>query len=173
MIRKLILILMVMIGGCDMQDKNDEIANKSEYSVLQSYEYNYREAKIDKQYMIFKRALNTGATVVAFPIKNKSHGYVVILDKFKKSTISKVYARGRFRRFTRCISSSKRPSLSVKRSRTVYCKTCILRTVMPLKCTGKKTTEKGDGYIFLVFSPPAAQQEVAANKELTGSLRPD
>jgi hypothetical protein len=83
MIKKLILILMIMIGGCDMQDKNNEIANKSEYSVLQSYEYEYRKAKNDRPYMVFKRALNTGVTVVAFPIKNKSHGYVVILANSK------------------------------------------------------------------------------------------
>lgn len=84
MIKKLIVILLIMIGGCDIQDEgNDlakyELANKPDYSILEHYEYKYRESSNDRKYMIQKRALKTDTTVVAFPIKNKSHGYVVIL----------------------------------------------------------------------------------------------
>jgi len=62
---------------------NDELANKPEYSVLPAYEYQYREVKNDKPYLVFKNALKTDATVVAFPIKSKATGYVVMLAQAK------------------------------------------------------------------------------------------
>jgi hypothetical protein len=76
---------MLMIVGCDMQDEDNELSNKPDYSILQHYEYKYRDANNDKPYMIFNRALNTDTTVVAFPIKNKSRGYVVIIANSKNS----------------------------------------------------------------------------------------
>ena len=84
MIKKLVLILVIMTGGCDMQGEENELAkyelaNKPDYSILEHYEYKYREANNDRPYMIIKRALKTDKTVVAFPIKNKSRGYVVLL----------------------------------------------------------------------------------------------
>lgn len=80
MIRKLtILIFIMIVVGCDMQDDNREITNKSDYSILQSYEYDYRGANNDKPYMVFDHALGTNRTVVAFPIKNKHVGYVIII----------------------------------------------------------------------------------------------
>lgn len=84
MIKKLVLILVIIIGGCDMQEEENELAkyelaNKPDYSILEHYEYKYREANNDRPYMIIKRALKTDKTVVAFPMKNKSRGYVVIL----------------------------------------------------------------------------------------------
>jgi hypothetical protein len=89
MIKKLVLFLIAMIGGCDMQDENNELANKPDYSVLQHYDYVYSKANHDKPYMIFTRALNTDTTVVAFPIKNKPVGYVFIIAKSKYSPFVK------------------------------------------------------------------------------------
>ncbi len=80
MSRKLMILIFIMIiVGCDRQDTNKEIINKSDYSILQSYEYDYRNANNDESYMIFHHALGTNRTVVAFPIKNKNVGYVVII----------------------------------------------------------------------------------------------
>ena len=73
-----------------MQVLEDEASNKSEYSVLQAYEHQYREIRNDKTYIVFKQALNTELTVVAFPRKDKLHGYVVILAKAKGSPAVKV-----------------------------------------------------------------------------------
>ena len=49
--------------------------------MLQYYEYEYREAKHDKPYMVFQHALNTELTVLAFPIKDKPVGYAVMLAR--------------------------------------------------------------------------------------------
>jgi hypothetical protein len=68
-----------------MQGMGNEFTNKSEYSILQSYEYEYRDVKNDKPYMVFKNALKTDLTVVAFPIKDKPKGYVVILARAEGS----------------------------------------------------------------------------------------
>ena len=82
--------MLLVVGGCHSQAMNDELANKPEYSVLQAYEYQYRDVKNDKPYLVFKNALKTDATVVAFPIKNKTTGYVVMLAETK--TVPKVKA---------------------------------------------------------------------------------
>ena len=62
--------------GCHSQPTNElaknELDNKPEYSVLQAFGYEYRDVKNDKPYLVFKNALKTDATVVAFPIKNKT-----------------------------------------------------------------------------------------------------
>jgi hypothetical protein len=41
------------------------------------------DVKNDKPYLVFKNALKTDATVVAFPIKSKATGYVVMLAQAK------------------------------------------------------------------------------------------
>ncbi|MDO8370029.1 MAG: hypothetical protein Q7S71_04910 [Candidatus Nitrotoga sp.] len=57
----------------------NEAANKTEYSILQSFESQYSSLKNDKPYIVVKNALGTQATVIAFPIKGKGKGYVVML----------------------------------------------------------------------------------------------
>lgn len=79
MIRKILPIALLLLEGCDLNSLSNDALNKSEYSVLQHYESEYREAKQEKPYMVFQRALNTELTVLAFPIKDKSTGYVVVL----------------------------------------------------------------------------------------------
>jgi hypothetical protein len=90
MIKGLWILMLLVVGGCRRQAMNDELANKPEYSVLQAYEYQYRDVKNDKPYLVFENALKTDATVVAFPIKNKTTGYVVMLAETK--TVPKVKA---------------------------------------------------------------------------------
>jgi hypothetical protein len=81
MFKKLFLVALPLFEACGLSSLDAEAVNKSEYSVLQYYEYEYREAKHDKPYMLFKRALNTESTVLAFPIKEKPVGYVVMLAR--------------------------------------------------------------------------------------------
>jgi hypothetical protein len=90
MIKGLWILMLLVVGGCRSKAMNDELANKPEYSVLQAYEYQYRDVKNDKPYLVFENALKTDATVVAFPIKNKTTGYVVMLAETK--TVPKVKA---------------------------------------------------------------------------------
>lgn len=73
------MIMAFIVAGCDDLAVTKESTNKLEYSILQSYEFKYREERNDASYMIFRRALGTDATVIAFPIKDKSKGYVMIL----------------------------------------------------------------------------------------------
>ena len=84
MVKGFFTLTLLIATGCHSQAMNNELAknelaNKPEYSVLQAYEYQYRDVKNDKPYLVFKKALNTDATVVAFPIKSKAAGYVVVL----------------------------------------------------------------------------------------------
>jgi hypothetical protein len=79
MLKKLVLVALPLFGGCDLNSMKNEAVNKSEYSVLQYYGYEYRDATHDKPYMIFRRARNTELTVLAFPIKDKTVGYVVMI----------------------------------------------------------------------------------------------
>jgi hypothetical protein len=84
MIKALLTFMFLAAVGCRSQPISDEaaneLANKPDYSILQAYEYDYREIKNDKPYLIIK---NADATVVAFPIRNRSTGYVVILAETK------------------------------------------------------------------------------------------
>lgn len=72
------MFVLLSISACDMQ-MQDESISKTEYSILQSYEYEYREARNDTPYMVLRHA--SGAAVVAFPVRKKSQGYVMILAK--------------------------------------------------------------------------------------------
>jgi hypothetical protein len=77
----LLIWLFILLGsGCDMQVINNDSVNKFEYSILQAYEYEYRDMRNDgAPYLIIKNALQTDMTVVAFPIKGKKTGYVFML----------------------------------------------------------------------------------------------
>lgn len=84
------------MGGCDKVAPNNDLVNKSEYSVLQHYEYELRNTQHDKTYMAFNNALGTKLTVLAFPIKNKPTGYVVILANSKSTPTVKTMTESEF-----------------------------------------------------------------------------
>ena len=94
MIKVVLTLMLIAVGGCHSQPVSDEaaneLANKPDYSILQAYAYDYREVKNDKPYFVFKNALKTDATIVAFPIKNKPTGYVVILADTKNAPKVKI-----------------------------------------------------------------------------------
>jgi hypothetical protein len=94
MVKGFLPLLLLVVGGCRSQPTNElaknELDNKPEYSVLQAFGYEYMDVKNDKPYLVFKNALKTDATVVAFPIKNKTTGYVVMLAQAKSSPKVKV-----------------------------------------------------------------------------------
>lgn len=96
MFKKFFLIALPLLGGCDINAMKNCSANKREYSILQHYEYEYREAKHNKPYIVFQRALNTEHTVLAFPIKSKPVGYAVILAQAKGVPKIKVMAETDF-----------------------------------------------------------------------------
>lgn len=80
MFKQLLACIVLLVNGCDgTSAMKNEALNKAEYSILQSFEYEYRGSNNDKPYLVVKNALKTKSTVVAFPIKGKSTGYVVML----------------------------------------------------------------------------------------------
>jgi len=83
-------VLLFLTSACNKDANDDELANKPEYSILQSYEYKYRDMPNDKPYLVEMNALNTGLTVIAFPAQDKSHGYVVMLTNSSRSPDIKV-----------------------------------------------------------------------------------
>lgn len=66
--------------GCDEKNTGDELSNKPEYSLLQSYAYKYSEFRHNQKFLLVKKALGTDYNVLAFPIKNSEKGYVVMLS---------------------------------------------------------------------------------------------
>lgn len=61
-----------------------ELANKSEYSVLQFYEYEFRNKDHAIAYVLHKNALDSGLDVVGFPITGRDVGYVWIVARANK-----------------------------------------------------------------------------------------
>ena len=75
-----IFLGLVVIGiGLYKYGSSGESTDATEFSVLQSLEYDYRTKNHDLPFIVFKKALGTNSTVVAFPISNEPQGYVVIL----------------------------------------------------------------------------------------------
>jgi len=75
------VVLFAIVVGCFyvFRGFDNEGLNIHEYSILQSCEHRFRNAPNADQYIIIKKALETPHTVVAFPIKGKEAGYVVML----------------------------------------------------------------------------------------------
>ncbi|SFQ34798.1 hypothetical protein [Variovorax sp. 770b2] len=75
---------------------NHDLSNKTEYSVLQYYEYELRNSEHNKEYLVFNNALSTKFTVLAFPIKGKSIGYVAVLVNSEGTPETKVVPQADF-----------------------------------------------------------------------------
>jgi hypothetical protein len=56
---------------------------------LQSFERQYAELEHVQPYIVTSKALGTSSTVIAFPIKNKEKGYVVMLAQAQGNPIDK------------------------------------------------------------------------------------
>lgn len=78
-LNQLLAFVLFFVSGCDIQGMNNEFANKTEYSILQACESTYQDVKNDEPYMVLKNALQTDKTVLAFPIRGKATGYVMML----------------------------------------------------------------------------------------------
>ncbi len=78
-LNQLLIYVLLVVSGCDIQGMNNEFTNKTEYSILQVCEYKYREVENDEPYMVLKNAAKSDKTVLAFPIRGKATGYVVML----------------------------------------------------------------------------------------------
>ena len=81
--KQLIFLLLMFVIGCDLSETGNDSRSKTEYSILQSYEYKCRDLSNDRPYLIYEQALNSELTVLAFPIANKSKGYVVMIADAK------------------------------------------------------------------------------------------
>jgi len=79
MIAIFLLLLLATISGCDSESQNNELANKTDYSLLQSYEYKYREVANDQDFIISQKTREKDATVIGFPRKDKAQGYVMVI----------------------------------------------------------------------------------------------
>lgn len=65
--------------GCEKESNpGNELARKDEFSVLQHYEYEYRDRQPTERYLIYKGALKSNTDVIGFPLKS-GKGYVWIV----------------------------------------------------------------------------------------------
>ena len=75
--------LALLCSACNSSEGEKELLYKHEYSIFQSFEYEYRDAVHDRPIIIAVNALGTGYTVIGFPIKNQNHGYEFVLADSK------------------------------------------------------------------------------------------
>ena len=91
-----------MLPACQQQcDRDDagcnELANKSEYSLLQAVSFRLRDQPHDRDFLIYRNALGTDLTVVAFPLAKSETGYVALLANAETPPLDKsVPRRGDF-----------------------------------------------------------------------------
>jgi len=107
-LRNTLTSMLVLIGGCDIDGVINESANKTEYSILEHYEYEFRNSEQEKPYMFFEHALGSKYTVVAFPIKHRVKGYVVILAQAEGVPKVKVLSKVEFKVTKEAYTSLKR-----------------------------------------------------------------
>lgn len=72
------------LGACQQQCGRDEpgcneLANKHEYSVLQAIAFDLRNKAHDRSYILYRNALDSDLTVIAFPKAQATKGYVALL----------------------------------------------------------------------------------------------
>jgi hypothetical protein len=77
---KIFACLMILtLWGCDKKNIDTDLSSKSEYSILQSFEYEYSDFGHDENFILVHNALGTGHNILAFPISQAEKGYVVML----------------------------------------------------------------------------------------------
>jgi hypothetical protein len=80
--------LALFLTSCMNSESSDgELEKKSEYSVLQFYEYEFRNKDHSVAYTLQKNALNSGFDVIGFPITGRDVGYVWIAARANKDGV--------------------------------------------------------------------------------------
>ncbi len=79
-----LLPALILLSACQQQCGREdagcnELANKHEYSVLEAVEFELRDRPHDRKYLIYRNALRSNFTVVAFPMARAEQGYVTML----------------------------------------------------------------------------------------------
>jgi hypothetical protein len=73
-------VIYFSLASCAEEGGENELSNKSEYSILQKYEFDLRETDNSVGHKIVNDALGSGRQLIALPLKNRSSGYVVLLS---------------------------------------------------------------------------------------------
>lgn len=60
-------------------DADRELSTKSEYSVLQAFEFDYRQREQEQPYLIEKNALSSDYDLIGLPIAGSERGYVWLI----------------------------------------------------------------------------------------------
>jgi hypothetical protein len=82
-----LILLLALMAGCGSGADEHEFADKTEYSVLQSLEFESRTMPRKQRFFVRKAVLKTNLDAVAFPMKNKEQGYVWILARTKRGDV--------------------------------------------------------------------------------------
>lgn len=70
------VLLPVLLAACGF---SDEAASKREYSIVQHYEYEYRDKPNNQPYILAEKALGSDYLVIGFPIEGANSGYVFMV----------------------------------------------------------------------------------------------
>jgi len=85
----LILLIYILYNIYDKLD-SDEMQDKYEYSCIESLYYTQNQIDNKNQYQLFN-CENVDLISIAFPIKNKSKGYVIILANTPHKPFIKIF----------------------------------------------------------------------------------
>lgn len=79
----IVLVSCCVVGCVESSSSSDEIESKSEYSILQFYEYKFRGVGNAEPYILYRDVRKSGVDVVGFPVKDKVVGYVWLIVEAK------------------------------------------------------------------------------------------
>lgn len=96
-----LILILTVLPACQQQCSREaagcnELANKSEYSLLQAMSFRLRDRPHDRSFLIFREALDTDFTVVAFPLSKSETGYVALLANAEIPPLDKSVPNGDF-----------------------------------------------------------------------------
>lgn len=77
----LALFACLSLASCEGGAGENELATKNEYSVLQHFEYKFRQKDHAQPYIVEADALGSGHDVIGLPIKGRDEGYVWLIAK--------------------------------------------------------------------------------------------
>lgn len=88
----LVVVLCLALAGCGSAvGAGQELDTKSEYSVLQGLEFDYRYRKQDQPYILERNALSSGYDLIGLPKADSENGYVwLIANPSSEPAVKKV-----------------------------------------------------------------------------------
>lgn len=93
-----VFVFVFVVVSCRLQYDGDsnELLAKEEYSILQYYEYEYRDKENSMRPIVVGKALNTRFGVIGLPVAGSIKGYVWFIGNSSSNLIAQLPAEANF-----------------------------------------------------------------------------